>query len=79
MLMRLIVLLVVLLIIGLLVHRQIGEIPDRSVDVPAAGSGPEVPRVPQRPQDLPVFERQMDQFMQDAGEERRRQLDAVDR
>jgi hypothetical protein len=76
--MRLILMLAALLIVGLLVYRQIGEIPDRSMDVPAAGSGPEVPRVPQRPQDLPVFEEQMQQFMQDTGEQRRRQLDALE-
>jgi hypothetical protein len=76
--MRLIVLLLALLIVGFLVYRQIGVIPERSVDVPAAGSGPEAPRVPQRPQDLPAFERQMDQFMQDTADERRRQLDALD-
>ncbi|MFO8003412.1 hypothetical protein [Thioalkalivibrio sp.] len=77
--MRLILMLAALLIVGLLLYRQIGEVPDRALDVPAADSGAEVPRVPQRPQDLPVFEEQMHEFMQDAGEQRRRQLDALER
>ena len=77
--MRLILLLAAVLIVGLLLYWQIGGIPDRSIEVPAAGSGPEVPRVPQRPQDLPVFDEQMQQFMQDTGEQRRRQLEAGER
>lgn len=77
--MRLIVLLLALLIVGLLVHRQLAVAPAPSVELPGDGAAAEVPRVPQRPQDLPAFEQQLQQFMHDSAEERRRQLEPLER
>lgn len=77
--MRMIVILLALLVVGLLVYQQLGGLPDRSIDPVGGETGPEVPRVPQRPQDLPAFEQQMQQFMQDSAEERRQRLDALER
>ena len=77
--MRLILLLLALLIVGWLVYQQLAGVPERAVETPAGAAGVEVPRVPQRPEDLPAFEQQMQQFMHDSTEERRRQLDALER
>lgn len=77
--MRMILLLLALLIVGLLVYQQLGGIPDRSIDPPESEAGSQAPRVPQRPEDLPAFEREMQQFMQDSAEERRQRLDALER
>lgn len=77
--MRSIVVLLALLIVGLLVYQQLGGLPGRSVEPVDSETGPEIPRVPQRPQDLPAFEQQMQQFMQDSAEERRQRLDALER
>jgi hypothetical protein len=77
--MRMILILLALLIVGLLVHQQLGGLPDRSLEPPGGDAAAEVPRVPQRPQDLPAFEQQMQQFMQDSAEERRQRLDALER
>ena len=77
--MRMIVILLALLMVGLLVYQQLDGLPDRSIDPPGGEAGAEVPRVPQRPQDLPAFEQQMQQFMQDSAEERRQRLDALER
>ena len=77
--MRMIVILLALLIVGLLVYQQLGGLPDRSIDPEDSETGTEVPRVPQRAQDLPAFEQQMQQFMQDSAEERRQRLDALER
>jgi hypothetical protein len=77
--MRMIVILLALLIVGLLVYQQLGGLPDRSIDPAGSETGTEVPRVPQRAQDLPAFEQQMQQFMQDSAEERRQRLDALER
>lgn len=76
--MRLIVLLLVLLIVGWLVHRQLAVAPAPPVELPGNGAS-EVPRVPQRPQDLPAFEQQLQQFMHDSAAERRRELEALER
>ena len=77
--MRMILLLLALLIVGLLVYQQLGGPPDRSIEVPDGGAASQAPRVPQRPQDLPAFEQDMQQFMQDSAEERRQRLDALER
>ena len=77
--MRMIVILLALLIVGLLVYQQLGGLPSRTIDPVDDETGPEVPRVPQRPQDLPAFEQQKHQFMQDSAEERRQRLDALER
>lgn len=77
--MRMILILLSLLIVGLLVYQQIGGLPDRSIDLPTGEAAVEIPRVPQRPQDLPAFEQQMQQFMHDSAEERRQRLDALER
>lgn len=77
--MRLIVILLALLIVGLLAYQQLGGLPDRSIEPVGGEADAQVPRVPQRPQDLPVFEQQMQQFMQDSAEERRQRLDALER
>ncbi len=77
--MRMILLLLALLIVGLLVYQQLGGLPERSIEPPEGEAASQAPRVPQHPQDLPAFERDMQQFMQDSAEERRQRLDALER
>jgi hypothetical protein len=71
--MRIVLLLIAAAVIGLTLTRWLGEPPARELPetpVPAAA-----PAVPTRPQDLPQFERELNRFMEDAAEERRRQID----
>jgi hypothetical protein len=76
--MRLILMVVVLLIVGLLLYRQMGEIQRPADASPAIGTDRPVPRVPQRVQELPAFEQQMQGFLLESAEERRRQIDALE-
>ncbi|MFO8154025.1 hypothetical protein [Thioalkalivibrio sp.] len=77
--MRMILMLLALLIVGLLVYRQLGGLSDRPSAAPDGATESQAPRVPQRPQDLPAFEQEMQQFMEDSAQERRQQLDALER
>lgn len=61
--MRIIIILVVLAIIGLLAARQL-QAPAPSPDNRAKDTPPAVPT---RPQDVPKFQKDMNQFMEDQG------------
>jgi len=73
--MRLVVILLALAIVGFLVYGQIGKVWVPPDDLPDTGSGVEAPRVPQRVQELPAFEGQMERFMDATHEERQRRLE----
>ncbi len=77
--MRLILMLTALLLVGLLLYRQLGDVQDSPAITPTSDTHLEVPRVPQRVQDVPAFEQQMQNFMLETSEERRRQIDALER
>ena len=77
--MRLILMLAALLLVGLLLYRQIGEVQEAPQVTPSDSTHREVPVVPQRIQDLPAFEQQMQDFILETGEERRRRIDALER
>lgn len=76
--MRMILLLAALLIVGLLVYRQL----DTGVSTPPADLEAEqgqlqAPRVPTNPEDLPSFERDMNQFMDDAAAKQADQIEQL--
>jgi hypothetical protein len=73
--MRLILILLALAIVGFLVYGQIGKVRVPPDDLPDTGSGVEAPRVPQRIEELPAFEGQMERYMDATHEERRRRLE----
>lgn len=79
--MRLLVLLLAVLVAGLLVARQLSGGPPAKVVQPEAASdasGPAVPAVPTRPQDLPGFEKQVEGYVSDLAAERAKQLEQAE-
>jgi hypothetical protein len=73
--MRIVLLLIAGAVIGLTLTRWLGEPPAPARGLPDAVESAPAPAVPTRPQDLPQFERELNRFMEDAAEERRRQID----
>ena len=73
--MRVLLLLIVLVIIGLTLSRQLNQPPTTSQPPPEATAPIAAPAVPTRPQDLKPFEQDINRFMQDAATQRRRQAD----
>ncbi|AGA33072.1 hypothetical protein TVNIR_1402 [Thioalkalivibrio nitratireducens DSM 14787] len=74
--MRVIVLVLVLLIIGWLVARQLGDMADPGAGSTDRESEQATPRVPQRVQELPAFEGTMQRFVDDAARHRQERRDA---
>lgn len=72
--MRMIFLLVALLIIALLLTRQIGGPPAPEPATTSLQANPP-PKVPTRPQDVQRFGEDMDKFVQDSAERRKKQID----
>ena len=73
--MRLVGLLIVLVIIGLLTARQLTG-PSDPYPAELTGSGEQQPpRVPQRMEDVPAFERDMQRYTEDMQAEQRRRLE----
>jgi hypothetical protein len=70
-----VLLLIAAAVIGLTLTRWLGEPPAPARGFPDTMDPAAAPAVPTRPQDLPPFERDLNQFMEDAAEERRRQID----
>lgn len=74
--MRLIAVLVTLLIVGLLVQKQLGggdaEYPDSALENSREGA----PRVPTNPGQLPAFEQQINEFVDDEAARRAREMEA---
>lgn len=73
--MRLIILLVALAVIGLLVVRQLGPSEPRPESRKVATEMPDPPGVPAEVNQVPPFEQQMNDFMQDAARQRREDVD----
>lgn len=73
--MRLIGLLIALAIIGLLIVRQLEQPAVDDMAHPADTTTPQPPRVPQRAEDVPAFERELEQFTDDARELQQQRLD----
>lgn len=71
--MRLILTLVAVLIIGLLVAKQLQS--PASVDVAPAAANNELPSVPTRPQDVPQFEQDINNYINQAAEEQARKIE----
>lgn len=76
--MRLIGLLIVLAIIGLLTARQLTG-PSDEPDVGSTANGHQPPRVPQRAEDVPEFEREMHRYTDEIQEEQRRRIEEATR
>jgi hypothetical protein len=73
--MRIVLLLIAGAVIGLTLTRWLGEPAAPARGLPETTDPAAAPAVPTRPQDLPQFERELNRFMEDAAEERRRQID----
>ena len=73
--MRIVLLLIAGAVIGLTLTRWLGEPPATVRELPETPDPAAAPAVPTRPQDLPQFERELNRFMEDTAEERRRQID----
>lgn len=73
--MRFVLLLIVLLVIGLLVNRQLGDPGSTEAMVSEPSAEMAVPNIPTKPQDVPKFEQDMDAFMKANAAERARQLE----
>lgn len=75
--MRLIAVLVTLLIVGLLVQKQLGgdnaEYPDSALESSREGT----PRVPTNPGQLPAFEKQLNEFVDDEAARRASEMEAA--
>lgn len=77
--MRLIIILLALMATGFLVMQTL-RAPDHPTAEPRPDtSGGTVPRVPQRPQDLPRFEQEINQFVDQASRDRLRDADEAAR
>lgn len=76
--MRLIGILIALLIVGLIIMRQLGgPSTDLSTDTVTANPGQigSAPKVPQRPQELPAFEKEVKTFIDQQAAQRRESMD----
>ena len=66
--MRFIGMLLVLLIIGLLIYKQLGTRTELSPEVSELQSTSDIPKVPVNPNELEQFDKDMNQFMKDEAE-----------
>ncbi len=73
--MRLISLLLVMLAIMFVVYKQLGGSSESRVERAPNSDSVDVPQVPTRPQDVPAFKERMNDFMQDAAEERAKKME----
>ncbi len=73
--MRMIILLAALAVVGLLVAKQIGPSDAPPASRKVATEMPEPPEVPTTVNEIPPFEAQMNDFMQDAARQRQREMD----
>jgi hypothetical protein len=68
--MRIVMLLVVVAIIGMTLVQWLGHKPPSPVVAPETTDNAAPPAVPTRPEDLKKFEKDINQFMQDAARQR---------
>lgn len=74
--MRMIFLLAALLIVGLLIYRQLDTpAPDGDSDMDEGRGEMQVPRVPTNPEDLPSFEQDINEFMEESAAQRLNQME----
>lgn len=73
--MRVFMLLLTVAILAATVFLQFSVAPPSPHSDVVGEEAADLPRVPQRPEDLPAFEEQMRGFMESAGEERRRYME----
>ncbi|MCP5170245.1 MAG: hypothetical protein H6999_10895 [Hahellaceae bacterium] len=71
--MRFILILVALLIVGLLVNKQLN--PPPAPELQNAGRELMPPRVPDRPEEVPAFETDLNSYLDDVNEAQRRKID----
>jgi hypothetical protein len=72
--MRIVMLLVVLAIMGMTLVQWLGHKPPPPVVVPEKTDSAAPPAVPTRPEDLKKFEKDINQFMQDAARKRQENM-----
>jgi hypothetical protein len=72
---RLIALLLVMLVILFVVYKQTGDMPETEVINTPKGYDVNIPEAPSNPQDLQKFKGQMNDFIQDAAEDRKRRIE----
>ena len=77
--MRIIVLLIALLVVGLLMYRQLELGPPEKIENLEGNIGNRVPRVPARPQDINLLDRQINRFVIDAASDRAKQIEHQER
>lgn len=73
--MRLIVVLLSLLIVGLLVYRQLEGNPPRTGGKAGESERVGAPRIPTNPDQLPAFEQQVNDYVEDQAAERARAVE----
>ncbi len=73
--MRLIALLLVMLVILFVVYKQTGDVSNTQVMNTPKSYGVNIPEAPSNPQDLQKFKGQMNDFIQDAAEDRKRKIE----
>jgi hypothetical protein len=72
--MRIVMLLVVLAIMGMTLVQWLGHKPSPTVVASETGDHAVAPSVPTRPEDLKKFEKDINQFMQDAARKRQENI-----
>ncbi|TVZ40960.1 hypothetical protein P886_0296 [Alteromonadaceae bacterium 2753L.S.0a.02] len=72
--MRLIILLLAVVIIGLIVSKQLSSGKPQDSGQTDTTSSIDTPKVPSAPQDVPKFEKQINEFMIDAAAERDKKM-----
>ncbi len=73
--MRLISLLLVMFVVLFVVYKQTGDVSKTEVTNTPKGYGVNIPEAPSSPQDLKKFKGQMNDFMQDAAEDRKGKIE----
>jgi hypothetical protein len=76
---RIIVLLIVLLVVGLLMYRQLEVGSPAKIEKIEGNSGNRAPKVPVRPQDIKSFDQQINSFVIDAATDRAKQIEHQER
>ncbi|HET8705723.1 MAG TPA: hypothetical protein VFM46_05405 [Pseudomonadales bacterium] len=72
--MRMIVVLIALLIVGLLINKQI-EKSETNAKASAENTAINVPKVPTKPQDVQAFSKDMNQFVEGAAAEQKKEIE----
>jgi len=76
--MRLIVLLIAVLVVGMLVYKQLGQVSPTAEAPTVSNKTSEVPRVPTTVQEVKPFETQINDFVQDEAARRAQMIDEAE-